>query len=88
MLRIDKQECSSISNNTLDNVAKLNRLKKKFSLILIASKILSLLSIYRLLQYELKKLILYVSTSTLIFFTQFNASFLEHSKLLELLEKF
>lgn len=61
ILRIDKQEYSSIFNAESSNVAKLNRLKKKFSLNVIASKILSLLLIYKSIQYKLRKSLLYIS---------------------------
>jgi len=55
MLQIDKQKCSNIFNAKLNNVAKLNKLKKKFFLISIASNILFFISIYKSLQYELIK---------------------------------
>jgi len=61
MSRIDKQECSSVSNAESRDVAKLNNLKKKSFLISIASKILSLLFVYKSLQYELRKSISYMS---------------------------
>ncbi len=55
MSRIDKQECSSVIDIELRDVAKLDNLKKKFFLISIVFKILSLLSIYKSLQYKLRK---------------------------------
>ncbi len=55
MLQIDKQEYFDVFDVKLNDVAKLNKLKKKFSLILIASNILFSLSIYKSLQYELTK---------------------------------
>ncbi len=61
MPQIDKQECPSIFDAKPSDVAKLNKLKKKLSLILIASNILSLLSIYKSLQYELTKSLSYMS---------------------------
>lgn len=61
ILRIDKQKYFDISNVELSDVAKLNRLKKKFFSILIILNILSVLSIYKSLQYKLRKSLSYIS---------------------------
>lgn len=60
MPRIDEQECSSISNAEPNDVAKLDELKNKPSLISIASKILPPSPIYKPLQYKLRKPLLCV----------------------------
>lgn len=52
MSRIDKQELSGVSDVELFAVAKFDSFKKKSSLISIESKILSLLSVYKSLQYK------------------------------------
>jgi hypothetical protein len=55
MSQIDKQECPNVFDAESSDVAKLDKLKTKPSLTSIALNILSLLSIYKPLQYELTK---------------------------------
>jgi hypothetical protein len=63
MPRIDEQECPNVFDAKPSDVAKLDKLKKKPFLISIASKILSFLSVYKSLQYELTKSLSFMSNT-------------------------
>lgn len=52
MPRVDKQECLGVSDAESSDVTKLDKLKKKLSLISIASKILSFSFDYKLKLYN------------------------------------